>query len=434
MYQYQMFVNKEWKQISQNKKLIFMFIGFIFFYPIMNNFIVTYDHGVLLAPILPLDFCHMFYLALSAASPSDMICPNMNEEFITQSYDILSISKINKSKIIFSKLTLPVLFGMGLLLVSYLLNEYLVMFTDRESLSLIMNPSFISFVFLIIIFFSLCSLHHLIRAQKYVDAKSHTSQVAISVSFVFGWIVLYYLNLKGVAFVSLGLTIFTLFYRIHYLLSHYKPSTQTEEEQVYFDKPISAFLILCHEAYCHFWNAKKTVIYLLIVMIASMSLNRYQQDLNLPILNELFPLSLYLFLGNSILSQNILLQKQAHGFMMMRIAKVYPWKIVLSRLAMPVFLGGIGTLVIQLISKENLLTLSHTLNFLALNVLMSLSILVSYLAIKKIKYVTQYRSLITLVLFVISCAASILHVPTYIIFIADSILFLISLYCLKNAV
>ena len=119
---------------------------------------------------------------------------------------------------------------------------------------------------------------------------------------------------------------------------------------------------------------------------------------------------------------------------MMRIAKVYPWKIVLSRLAMPVFLGGIGTLVIQLISKENLLTLSHTLNFLALNVLMSLSILVSYLAIKKIKYVTQYRPLITLVLFGISCAASILHVPTYIIFIADSILFLISLYCLKNAV
>lgn len=420
---------KEWKQVLQNKKMLMMLFGSTLYAPLINQ-LINYDMGPLMTPIIPLEFGQILILLIGASYSIEFIYSSMNDEFMNQSYEILGVSKINKITIVLCKITLPIFLSSGVLLASFLLNESLITFTNKWSFRNVMSFEFFIFSIFIFIFLALFSTYQLVKQQKVMDKQESTFFIAMGCTFVFLFISLYYLNLIGLVFLSVFIGNAFLFLRIVSLLNQYRIPISEEEAKIHFENQSFFFLILCREGYCRVWSYIKTLIYFIVVILASISLNDYKQ----PILYDLFPLLAYLFLGNFIISQNLILEKRMNGLLMMKIAKIPYWKIVISRLIMPVSLGVIGTAIIQFVSDTNLLTLGQTLDFLALNFFTSLSILVSYLFIENLKYVTQYRLFITLFILVIGVALVIFNAPWYLTFVIDGLLFLMSIYRLKNGV
>lgn len=420
-------MRKEWKQILQNKKMLIILLGTILYAPLLNN-LINYEMGPLMAPIIPLELGQMLILLIGALYSVEFIYSIMNAEFISQSYEVLEVSKINKIIIVLSKITLPICFSSFILFTSFLLNEILIVFTNKSSFTKVMNVKFFGFSMGIFIFLALFILYQLVKQQSVMDKQRSTFFIAVGFIFIFLFINLYYLNFVWIAYLAVFIVNIYLFLRITYLLSDYKVVISNQESKTYFENKSVFFLILCSEGYSYVWNHIKTFIYLAIIIISSIILNHYKQ----PFLSSLFLVMIYLFLGNFIISQSLIVEKRMHGLLIMKIAKVPLWKIVSSRVIMPIILGVIGTIIIQFSSKTNLLTLSQTLNFLALNLFMNLSILVSYLFIENIKYVAQYCLLITVFIFILGICLIIFNVPWYVILLIDVLLFLMSVHQLKN--
>lgn len=395
MFQYRMFLLKEWKQLRRNKKVILYCLLFTFFAPVMN-YLATGSNPITGNPLLPLEMCIPFFVIVSGLIPCELTGDIMNDEFHTKSYEILAISKINKRLIIFSKITIPSLLGIIVSLVSILINNSLPYLTGKDVFSHFGDSLYYLFLVLSVVYASLLFILLIEGKQKHISKQMLTFFAGV---VMYGSIlpiyILYYFGLRWLAILILMIASGIVYYLSLIGLHHLQPKIKVKKKyKLKFTIMKYRFFILCKQAYCHYWNWRKAVLFIFALIIVAVSCQSYINEPVFIILFSVLPVAQYLLIDNHIIVNSTLLEKRINGFLHMKLAKVSSIEFICSRVLYPFIFNIMLTIIFQAVVLQNILELYAVLNYLSMNLLVCLLTLFLSLLVKESAYLGQDKLIV----------------------------------------
>lgn len=412
MYQYKTFIWKEYKLLIRNKKIIILSMFAIIYAPICNclatNNLVSLSYGV---PLL---------MIFGTLFPSEITYSIMKSEYESQANEILTISPIKPIIIILSKITIPVFLSIITLVLSNGLNEFLSVYFEKMYHGFI-TMSFVFMVILISIWSSFLFLYVIQKKDKALYKNVFTGIIMFQFIICTMLFTLYYLNMSHISIVIL---IFLSYITFRHCLNTFK------ENSIYINKNeskasnfmrISIIKTLIKDGYCHFWNHKKTIVWLIFsfVLLLCCSIN-----------NELIILTKYLYsflsisLCNNIIYPSTINFYKSSGMLHLKLGKFNYHKFIFTRLSYTFLINLSVSIICILFLKQSIFL------FLNINIFSCLSIFLFSSRIRKFAFEKQYNIYLTVleVLFVVFLIT--IHYSNLIIYV-NVLLYIMTYFSLK---
>lgn len=196
-----MFVLKEWLQFIKHKKLLLLIGSVMLWMPFINYFAQN--------PLLPIEFILPVFTIFCAMVSTDLSTTVMREEFENKSYDIILVSQLYKLIFVISKLTIPFLSSLIILIVSISINDAIAQLSNQEILSHFATPSFCIFAILSLLCSHLAQVLMCCKHKSEFTRERGTIFAGINFFILMG---LYFFNSIGFQFAVRVILILVVFF------------------------------------------------------------------------------------------------------------------------------------------------------------------------------------------------------------------------------
>lgn len=396
LYQYKIFVAKEFKQFCKNKKIILICFLATMYTPFINC-MSTPEQS-----ILPYDFVIPLFVLWGCMYPSELTYSIMKEEYTTKSIEILYVSKIKPIVIILSKLTVPIIISFIIAIVSIIFNNIAVEIIGTGLSINITDIFYLCIILSVIILNSNMYLSFLLTGDETLDKHVFTAMCGVgfvTTAFIFAvhfyvsfWFAMLILIIASTCLIALSARLIEKPYQLS------KLDSKKGNYLIFKNFP---FMNLCLESCARYLKIKN-----LVVLIVSMILFH----IGLTTLNfngSFLCVPYFIIIANSLIFRSTLMATKYKSFKYYRLARVSMFKTVLSRILIPLLFCFLIMLVTLLM--QSTFTFFVVIEMILTSILVCLMSLCCSLFIRELKYEKQYTLLSTFVMFLVVFSLSFLH-------------------------